>query len=160
LEFGVRFEAIGSVGDDPDIVGGIALGVIEAVDGGGVIDLVSPATNFQLDSQDGAMGGAGDVFLGDGEGDALGFRTDASCTEHSIEVVGDVVLLGTEDHTGLAPGLVVVVEVMVGVLLCVTADAGSSLPDHWGIEFSFQAVVDRLFFPALLAGRFVGTVEV
>lgn len=68
--------------------------------------------------------------------------------------------MGTEDHTGLAPGLVVVVEVMVGVLLCVTAGAGSSFPDHWGIEFSFQAVVDRLFFPALLAGRFVGTVEV
>lgn len=49
---------------------------------------------------------------------------------------------------------------MACVFFCVAVDAGSSFTEGWGIEFSFQAVVDRLFFPAFLAGRFVGTVEV
>lgn len=48
---------------------------------------------------------------------------------------------------------------MVGVFLFVTTDACSSLPERWWIEFGLQAVVSRLFFPTILAGRFVSTVE-
>lgn len=100
---GIGFESISSVGDDSDVIWSIAFVVIQAIEGGRVIDLLSATTNFEFDSKDGAELGDVDIVLGDGEGDTFFEGSDLSRSKDAIEVVFEVVLGGSLAHADFTP---------------------------------------------------------